>query len=129
MRLLVRLGLGTLALAIGLALTVSFTAANAVPASKAGRTVQTTSVDARKPSTCGAITVAAVRTGALIIAGNSTAELVLGSAGLDVITAAGGSDCVVGGGGNDSLNGGAGRDVCIGGPGTDTFVACETQIQ
>lgn len=108
------------------AASYAYTAANTVPATKAGRQQFTIDANALKPAACAALNLTAiVRNNA----GTAAGELILGSAAANNITGAGGNDCILGGGGNDTINGGAGTDVCIGGPGTDTFTACETQTQ
>ena len=99
------------------ALVLALTAANAVPATRLGRTIQTITANTLKPSSCSAITLSTTVTGTGTFSGTAAANLVLGSAAVDTITALGGNDCVLGGGGNDSIDGGAGTDVCIGGPG------------
>lgn len=120
---------GVVALAVGLSV-VAFTAANAVPASSAGRTQQAITVDDLKPDDCAGITVTTLLVGAGTITGTSDDELIIGSPGVDTIDGDKGDDCILGGGGNDSLRGSQQKDVCIGGPGIDTFHAtCETQIQ
>ena len=113
-----------------LGLGVAMAASNVVPASKAAHRLQTITVNALKPSSCSALTLAAIRTGSGTLNDGSGSNLVLGSAGVDAIRGMGGNDCIVGGGGNDSLRGDGGTDVCIGGGGIDTFHAsCETQLQ
>jgi Ca2+-binding RTX toxin-like protein len=105
----------------------AFTAANTVPATKAGRQQFAINANALKPAACAALNLTAIVTNN---AGTAAAELILGSAAANNITGAGGNDCILGGGGNDTINGGAGtNDICIGGPGTDTFNNCETQTQ
>ena len=111
-------------------LGVVFTASTVVPASRAGRDLQSIDANALKPAACAAIALNGIRTGSGTFNDNGQPHLVLGSAGTDTIRGQGGSDCILGGAGNDSLRGDGGIDVCIGGPGTDTFNAsCETQIQ
>lgn len=113
-----------------LGLGVGLTASNTVPTSKAGRRLQTITVNTVKPSACSSLTLAGITTGSGTINDGSGSNLVLGSAGVDAIRGNNGNDCLVGGAGNDSLRGDGGTDVCIGGGGTDTFNAsCETQIQ
>ena len=113
--------------AAALVLVSALTAANVVPASRAGRTVSAISVDNKKPKPdCNAITLVTLVVGTT---GTNAAELIVGTAGADVFSGGGGNDCIVGGGGNDSFAGGAGTDVCIGGLGTDVHVSgCETLI-
>jgi hypothetical protein len=111
-------------------LGVVFTATTVVPASKAGRSAQSITVNDVKPAACSSITLAGITTGSGTINDGAASNLVLGSSGVDTMRGNNGNDCILGGGGNDSLRGDAGTDVCIGGPGTDTFNAtCETQIQ
>ena len=124
LRLTVAFSLGVLVVAS----VLSVTAANTVPASRAGDSSRTAGANDLKPSACSAITLTATFTGAGAINATNADELVTGSAGVDTITARNGDDCVLGGAGNDSLNGGAGTDVCIGGAGTNTFAQCETQL-
>jgi Ca2+-binding RTX toxin-like protein len=111
-------------------LGVVFTATTVVPASKAGRSTQSITVNMLKPSSCSALTLAGITTGSGTINDGAASNLVLGSSVVDTMRGNNGNDCILGGDGNDSLRGDAGTDVCIGGPGTDTFNAtCETQIQ
>jgi large repetitive protein len=117
-----------LPLVLGLGVVV--TASNTVPASKAGRRLQTITVNTVKPSACSSLTLAGITTGSGTVNDGSGSNLVLGSALADAIRGNNGNDCIVGGAGNDSLRGDGGTDVCIGGAGTDTFNAsCETQLQ
>ncbi len=111
-------------------LGVVLTASTVVPASRAGRDLQSIAANDVKPASCSAITLSGVLTGSGTFNDNNQPHLVLGSSGVDTIRGMNGNDCILGGGGNDSLRGDNGTDVCIGGPGTDTFHAsCETQIQ
>ena len=115
------------ALLVGLGLAPAFTAANAVPASRADSLSQSITATTLKPSACAALALTAVVVGST---GSNPSELVLGSAAVDTMRGNQNNDCILGGGGNDSLRGDNGTDVCIGGPGTDTFHAtCETQLQ
>ena len=117
-------------LLVVLGLGAGLTASNTVPASKAGRRLQTITVNTVKPSACSSLTLTGITTGAGTINDGSGSNLVLGSAVVDAIRGNNGNDCIVGGAGNDSLRGDGGTDVCIGGGGTDTFnSSCETQIQ
>ena len=112
------------------ALGTAFGATNTVPSTRLTQTVQATTANTLKPSTCSAITLTAKVTGSGTIAGTAAAELLVGGAAVDTMTGANGNDCLIGGAGNDSLNGGGGTDVCNGGLGTDSFNAsCETQNQ
>ena len=112
------------------ALGTAFGATNTVPGTNVGQTVQTTTANTLKPSTCSALTLTAKVTGSGTIAGTGAAELIVGGAAVDTMTGANGNDCLIGGAGDDSLTGGGGTDVCNGGLGTDTFSAnCETQNQ
>jgi Ca2+-binding RTX toxin-like protein len=104
----------------------AFTAANTVPATKAGTQTFTIDANALKPASCASLNLSAIVTNNN--PGNA-AELILGTAAADTINGKSGDDCILGGGGNDSITGGPGTDVCIGGPGTDTFASCETQVQ
>lgn len=120
-----RIAVGAVLL-VGLGLAPAFTAANAVPASRADSVAQSITANTLKPSACAALALTAVVFGN----GSNPSELVLGSAAADTMRGNQNDDCMLGGGGNDSLRGDNGTDVCIGGPGTDTFHAtCETQIQ
>lgn len=111
-------------------LGVVLTASTVVPASKAGRSVQSISADDLKPAACVALNLSGIRTGSGTFSDTNASNLVLGSAVVDSIRGQAGDDCILGGGGNDTLRGDGGTDVCIGGPGTDTFFStCETQIQ
>ena len=107
----------------------AFTAASAVPSTRAGEATDTITVSQLRPSACSALTLTALVNGSGTFSGSGAAELLLGSPGADSITAGGGNDCLVGGGGNDTLNGGQGTDVCLGQAGTDSFSGCETQSQ
>jgi Ca2+-binding RTX toxin-like protein len=121
---LVALATASLVLATG---SYAFTAANTVPASRAGRQQFTIDANALKPAACAALNLTAIVTNN---AGTSAGDLILGSAAADSITGANSNDCILGGGGNDTINGGNGaNDICIGGPGTDTFSNCETSTQ
>lgn len=114
-------------LLVGLGLTPAFTAANAVPASRADARTQSITANTVKPSACAALALTTVVVGANGSNGN---DLLLGSSAVDNMRGNQGNDCMLGGNGNDSLRGDNGTDVCVGGPGTDTFHAtCETQIQ
>jgi Ca2+-binding RTX toxin-like protein len=121
-----RIAVGAVLL-VGLGLAPAFTAANAVPASRADSVAQSITANTLKPPACAALALAAVVVGTN---GSNPSELVLGSAAADTMRGNQGNDCILGGGGNDSLRGDNGTDVCIGGAGTDTFHAtCETQVQ
>ena len=111
-------------------LGVVLTASTVVPASKAGRDVDSITANKLKPSSCSALTLAGVTTGSGAFSDTAASNLVLGSGVVDTIRGQGGNDCILGGAGNDSLRGDSGTDVCIGGAGTDTFDStCETRIQ
>jgi Ca2+-binding RTX toxin-like protein len=117
-------------LPLTLGLGVVVTASTAVPTSKAGRPVETITVNDLEPKACAALTLSGITTGSGTINDGNASDLVLGSAGADTIRGMNGNDCILGGAGNDSLRGDSGTDVCIGGGGTDTFhSSCETQIQ
>lgn len=121
-----RIAVGSVLL-VGLGLAPAFTAANAVPASRADAVAQSITANSLKPSACAALGLATVVAGTNGSNGN---DLLLGSGAADTMRGNQGSDCMLGGGGNDNLRGDNGTDVCIGGAGTDTFHAtCETQIQ
>ena len=120
-----RIAVGAVLL-VCLGLVPAFTAANAVPASRADARTQSITANALKPSSCAALALTAVA----LVNGSNPAELVLGTGAADTMRGNQSDDCILGGGGNDSLRGDNGTDVCIGGPGTDTFHnTCETQIQ
>ena len=122
----VRIAVGGVLL-VGLGLAPAFTAANAVPASRADAVAQSITANALKPSACSALALTAIVTGTN---GGNGNDLLLGSGAADTMRGNQGNDCMLGGGGNDNLRGDNGTDVCIGGAGTDTFHAtCETQIQ
>jgi Ca2+-binding RTX toxin-like protein len=117
-------------LALVVFLGVVLTASTVVPASKAGRSARSITVNDLKPSACSALTLAGITAGSGTINDGAASNLVLGSAAVDTMRGNNGNDCILGGAGNDSLRGDAGTDVCIGGAGTDTFNStCETQIQ
>jgi Ca2+-binding RTX toxin-like protein len=106
------------------------TAANSVPATRAGISSRSIGPQDLKPDACASLTLTNLVTGSGAINGTNAADLVLGSSGIDTVIAGNGDDCVLGGGGADIINGGAGTDVCIGGAGIDVFdITCETQIQ
>ncbi len=106
------------------------TAANSVPATRAGSSSRSIGAQDLKPADCASLTLTNLVTGSGIINGTNAADLVLGSSGTDTVMAGNGNDCVVGGGGADVISGGAGTDVCIGGPGIDVLdITCETAIQ
>lgn len=108
----------------------ALTAANTVPATRAGLTSQSIGPNDLKPTDCAGITLTALVVGSGVFEGVAANELILGGPGADQIRGRDGDDCVLGGGGDDQLRGDAGTDVCIGGPGTDTLDAnCETQVQ
>jgi Ca2+-binding RTX toxin-like protein len=120
-----RIAAGALLLAC-LGLAPAFTAANAVPASRADARTQSITANTLKPSACAALALTAVAS----VNGSNPPELVLGTGAADTMRGNQNDDCMLGGAGNDNLRGDNGTDVCIGGPGTDTFHAtCETQIQ
>jgi hypothetical protein len=107
-----------------------FTAANSVPATRAGISSRSIGPRDLAPATCASLVLTNIVTGSGIINGTNAADLMLGSSGIDTMTAGNGNDCVLGGGGADTISGGLGTDVCIGGPGIDVIdVTCETQIQ
>ena len=117
--------------AVAFSLVAAFTAANAVPGTKAGRSLTSRAPTANelKPAACAALNLTEWISGSgnVMPAGNGNA-LVLGSAGIDSVKGKNGNDCLVAGAGADTLNGGAGTDICIGGAGINTFVNCETQL-
>ena len=116
---------------IGISVASAFTAANTVPASRAGNPTESATAQKLKPSACSGITLTTIVTGSGTFSGTAGNDLILGSSAVDTITGGNGNDCILGGNGNDSLDGGGGTDVCIGGPGTDTFPGsrCETATQ
>jgi Ca2+-binding RTX toxin-like protein len=106
------------------------TAANSVPATRAGISSRSVGAQDLKPAACASLTLTNVVTGSGLVNGTTAADLVLGSSGIDTLLAGNGNDCVLGGAGADIINGGAGTDVCIGGAGIDVFdITCETQTQ
>jgi len=117
------------AVLIGGNLVSAFTAASAVPSTRAGEASETVTVSQLRPSACSAVVVTSLVTGSGTFSGTNSNELMLGSAAADNMSASGGNDCLVAGASNDTLNGGQGTDVCLGQGGTDTFTACETQVQ
>lgn len=121
-----------LAAAIAASMVVSFTAANAVPLSNAGVSVQTLALSQLAPAQCAALNL----TRLVVATGSSTTgpnggDLILGRAGGGSFSLTGGSgnDCIVAGGGpgtKNTIDGGGGSDVCIGAPGAqNTFKRCE----
>lgn len=108
----------------------ALTAANTVPATRAGIRSQSIGPNDLKPTDCAGITLTALVVGTGDFEGGAANELILGGPGVDKIRGRDGNDCVLGGGGNDELRGDGGTDVCIGGPGTDSLDAdCETRVQ
>lgn len=108
----------------------ALTAANLVPPSKGGRSLQAINANALKPTECASLNLTAILRGSGSFEGGSASELVLGSSGADQIRGRDGNDCILGGAGNDDIRGDGGTDVCIGGLGTDTLDAdCETRVQ
>jgi signal peptidase I len=111
----------------------AFTAANTVPLSYAGTSLQASALAQMAPSQCAGITL----TNLIAMTTNSTSgttgnDLILGRnvSATVTLTAGGGDDCVVGGGGAGTTNkfdgGGGTNDVCIGAAGaTNTFTHCE----
>ena len=121
-----RVATGLLVIAVAATLTVSFTASTTVPASRAGRSVQTRLYSQEAPAGCS--TVAAGLTSLVRNSGtfsNSTSNaLILGSAGVDRITDTGNNNCVVGGGGKDNVTARS-TSVCIIGPtGGTSYSGC-----
>lgn len=124
-------GAALLAGSIALCLLAALTATNAVPATKAGRSLTSRAPTANelKPAGCAGLNLADWISGSgTVTAPSNVNTLVLGSAGIDTLKGKNGNDCLVGGAGADSLNGGAGTDICIGGTGVNTFSSCETQL-
>jgi Ca2+-binding RTX toxin-like protein len=116
---------------VAFSLVAAFTAANAVPKTKAGRSLTSRAPTANelKPAACAALNLTEWISGSGTVNATSNANaLVLGSAGIDTLRGKNGTDCLVGGAGADTLNGGAGTDTCIGGAGVNTFMNCETQL-
>ncbi len=116
---------------VAFSLVAAFTAANAVPKTKAGRSLTSRAprVNELTPAACAALNLAEWIAGSGSVTAPSNANaLVLGSAGIDTLKGKNGTDCLVGGAGADTLNGGPGTDICIGGAGINTFVNCETQL-
>ena len=105
------------------------TAANPVPASRAG--VEVLLVDAAElaPAECRGLNLRVVVRGAGLVGGTSGNDLILGGPGPDELQGRTGNDCLVGGDGDDHIDGGSGQDVCIGGPGNDVFHNCTVEIQ
>ncbi len=105
--------------------TYALTAANTVPPTRAGVTVDPLSPDGvkankLKPPECASLSLQRV-----VIIGvhtpNNQNELILGTSGNNSINALGGHDCVLAGGGNDIVRGWSGNDVLLGGPGNDSL--------
>lgn len=116
---------------VAFSLVAAFTAANAVPKTKAGRSLTSRAPTANelKPAACAALNLTEWISGSgTVNAPSNASALVLGSAGIDTLRGKNGTDCLVGGAGADTLNGGAGTDICIGGAGVNTFMNCETQL-
>jgi Ca2+-binding RTX toxin-like protein len=120
----VRLGVIASAIAIVCTLALVLTAANIVPATHVGRSLQGISVQDLAPPECAGMGLTTLVTNSNGTNGN---DLVLGTAAVDTLSGGRGNDCLVGGAGNDTLRGQNDIDVCIGGPGTDTYQQCETQ--
>ena len=116
---------------VALVLVAAFTATNAVPATRVGRSLTSRPPTANelKPAACAALNLVDWIAGSgSVTAPTNNNTLVIGSGAIDTLRGRNGADCLVGGAGGDSLNGGSGNDVCIGGTGTNTVLACETQL-
>jgi Ca2+-binding RTX toxin-like protein len=123
---------GLFALVLIATLVTSFTAANVVPLSRAGRSVQPRTIAQLSPSQCAAVAATTL----VIASGSSTSgtsgnDLILGrNAKLSLtLNGNGGTDCIIGGGGVGTINtfdGSSGADVCIGAVGAvNIFKNCE----
>ena len=121
-------------LAVAAGVVTSFTAANSVPASRAGSSLNPRQIAQLAPSQCAGIglTNLIVATGSSV-SGTSGNDLIIGrnTKGTMTYAGGGGNDCIVAGGDSASVNaidGGTGADVCIGGPGArkNTFSTCES---
>jgi hypothetical protein len=126
---------GTLTLVLFATVAVSLTAANVVPLSNAGVSVQSLNLNQLAPAECAALNLAHL---VVATAANTTGpdggDLILGknASGSQSLKGGNGNDCIVAGGGpgtKNTIDGGAGTgDVCIGAPGaTNTFKNCEAQ--
>ncbi|MEW6400850.1 MAG: hypothetical protein AB1649_03565 [Chloroflexota bacterium] len=82
-----------------------------------------------KPSSCAALNLTTLVTGAGTLTGTTGNDLIIGGSSIDSIDGLGGNDCILAGGGDDTLIGGDDNDVCLGGPGIDTFSTCEGEVQ
>jgi hypothetical protein len=112
----------------------SFTAANTVPASNVGSSLQSKDISQLAPSQCAGMNLTSI----VVVSGTSFAgtpanELILGRtyAGTLNVNGGGGNDCIVMGGDattTNAIDGGGGTDVCVGGPSAkkNTFGHCET---
>jgi hypothetical protein len=105
------------------------TAANTVPASRAGAEVLLVDATELAPSECRGLNLRVVVRGAGLVGGTTGNDLILGGPGPDELQGRTGDDCIVGGDGDDHIDGGGGHDVCIGGPGNDVFHNCAVVIQ
>jgi Ca2+-binding RTX toxin-like protein len=107
----------------------ALTASTSVPASNAGQTVKSLSINEIAPPQCSGIALQDIIIGAGTINGTAGNDLILGSTGADTIVGNGGTDCILAGGGNDRITGNTRKsganlvqagDYCDGGGGTDT---------
>lgn len=119
-----RLGRAAALSLLGVALLASFAvaAANTVPPSRAGESVDAVDPNDLKPPECAGIYIENLVVGSGSFAGTGQNDLILGSAGPDTIDGRGGQDCILGGAGNDVLRGQGGNDVILGGPGNDVLI-------
>jgi Ca2+-binding RTX toxin-like protein len=96
-------------------------AANTIPATKAGSVSSAINANALKPTECAGISLTRV----VVIANGDVPsnqnELILGTPASETINGGGGADCILGGAGDDNLQGGNGKDVLMGGPGNDAI--------
>ncbi len=123
MRVLTRLMVGALLLAIGGSFLTAAAASVGVPVSAVGQGTFATVPNDFAPPECSAIVLTSIVSGNGTIngAGGVVNELITGGAGADTINGFGGDDCIIAGGGNDSVDGDVGDDVLMGDGGDDTL--------
>ncbi len=120
-------------LLLAVALSLGFTAANAVPGTSAGDTSSAVTIAQLTPVECtqnGLNPTNLVIGSGATVTGTARSDLILGPniTGTVNLNGTGQSDCIVGGGGAGTTNkfsGGPGGDVCIGAPGAvNQFKSC-----
>ncbi len=122
LRLVGRLLLLALPLAIGATVVTAAASTVGVPTGSAVDVSSLVTADHLKPVECAGITLTSVIAGSGVFNGvGNTNELIVGSATADTVNGLLGDDCIVLGGGADSANGAAGADIILGQAGNDTL--------